>query len=99
MPQVIFFGIFFRKVEKIYIEVYSLNEIFNKMEIKIDSENESEPKRNRKPSLLLSLEDKHFDHYFSGEKKHIVIRRPYHNQCNVVLKLSEHILRLIELQD
>ena len=33
MPQVIFFGMFFKKVEKIYVELYFLKERFNKMEI------------------------------------------------------------------
>ena len=45
MLQVIFFGIFFKKVEKIYVELLSLKERFNKMEIQMDSENESQLKR------------------------------------------------------
>ena len=49
MPQVIFFGMFFKKVEKIYVDLYSLLERFNKMEMEIDSENESQLKRIRKP--------------------------------------------------
>ena len=42
MPQVIFIGIFFKKVEKINVELYYLKERFNKMEIGIDSENAKE---------------------------------------------------------
>ena len=40
MPQMIFFGIFFEKVEICY-----LKERFNKMEIEIYSENKSQLKR------------------------------------------------------
>ena len=59
MPQVIFFGMFSKKGEKIYVELYYLNlkERFNKLEIEIDSENESQLKRIRKPPLLLSQEE------------------------------------------
>ena len=57
MPQVIFFGMFFKKVEKIYVELYYLKEKFNKMEIEIDSENKSQLKRIRKPPLLLRQEE------------------------------------------
>ena len=41
MPQVIFFGMFFKKEENIYVQLYSLKERFNKTEIEMDSENES----------------------------------------------------------
>ena len=41
MPQLIFFGLFFKKVEKIYVELYSLKERFNQMEMEMDSENEN----------------------------------------------------------
>ena len=44
-------------MKKIYVELYYLKERFNKMEIKIDSENESQMKRIRKPALLLSQEE------------------------------------------
>ena len=54
MPQVIFFSIFSKKVEQIYVELYSLKERFNKIEIEMDSENESQLKRIWKPQLLLS---------------------------------------------
>lgn len=37
-------------------KLYSLKEKFNKMEIEIDSENESQLKRTRKPPLLLGQE-------------------------------------------
>ena len=47
---------FFKTVEKIYVDLYSLLERFNKMEMEIDSENESQLKRIRKPPLLLSQE-------------------------------------------
>ena len=57
MPQVIFIGIFFKKVEKINVELYYLKERFNKMEIGIDSENENQLKRIRKPPLVLSQEE------------------------------------------
>ena len=43
MPQVIFFGMFFKKVEKIYVELHYLKERFNIMEIEIDSENKIQP--------------------------------------------------------
>ena len=48
---------FFKKLEKIYVELYSLKEKFSKTEIKIDSENESQVKRIRKPPLSLSQEE------------------------------------------
>ena len=57
MPQVIFFSMFFKKVEKIYLVLYSFKERFNKMEIKMDLENESQLKRIRKSPLLLSQEE------------------------------------------
>ena len=57
MPQVIFFHMFFKKVEKINTELHYLKERFSKMEIEIDSENESQLKRIRKPQLLLSQEE------------------------------------------
>ena len=43
MPQVIFFNMSFKKVEKIYVELCYLNlkERFNKVEIEMDSENEN----------------------------------------------------------
>ena len=47
----------FSKSRKIYIELYFLKEKFNKMEINMDSENESQLKRIRKPPLLLSHEE------------------------------------------
>ena len=47
----------FSKSRKIYIELYFLKEKFNKMEINMDSENESQLKRIRKPPLLLSQEE------------------------------------------
>ena len=57
MPQVIFLGMFLKKVGKIYVELYYLKGRMNKMEIEIDSENESELKRIRKSPLLLSQEE------------------------------------------
>ena len=54
MPQVIFFSIFSKKVEQIYVELYSLKKRFNKIEIEMDSENESQLKRIWKPQLLFS---------------------------------------------
>ena len=57
MPQMIFFGMFSKKVEKIDVELYYLKGRFNKMKIEIDSKNESQLKRIRKPSLLLSQEE------------------------------------------
>ena len=48
MPQVILFHMFFKKVEKINTELHYLKERFSKMEIEIDSENESQLKRIRK---------------------------------------------------
>ena len=57
MPQVIFFRTFFKKVEKIYAELYSLKENFNKIEIEMESENERQLKKFRKPPLLLSQEE------------------------------------------
>ena len=57
MHQVIFFGMFFKKVEKIYIERYSLKERFKKMEIEMDSENGNQLKRIRESPLLLSQEE------------------------------------------
>ena len=57
MPQVIFLGMFFfKKVEKTFVELYSLKKRFNKMEIEMDPENESQLDRIRKPPLLLSQE-------------------------------------------
>ena len=47
---------FFKKVEKIYVELCSLKGRFNKVEIYMVSENESQLKRIRKPPLLLSQE-------------------------------------------
>ena len=47
---------FFRKVEKIYVELYSLKERFNEMKIEMDTENENQLKRIRKPPLLLGQE-------------------------------------------
>ena len=52
MPQMIFFGIFFEKVEICY-----LKERFNKMEIEIYSENKSQLKRIRKPRRNIGQED------------------------------------------
>ena len=46
----------FRKVEKIYVELYSLKERFNEMKIEMDTENENQLKRIRKPPLLLGQE-------------------------------------------
>ena len=57
MPQVISLGMFFKKVEKIYVELYYLKKRLNKVEIAMDSENESQLKRIRKPPLLLSQEE------------------------------------------
>ena len=57
MPQVIFLGMLFKKVGKIYVELYYLKERLSKMEIEIDSENESQLKRIRKSPLLLSQEE------------------------------------------
>ena len=54
MRRMIFFGMFFKKVEKIFVELYYLKKRFNKLEIEIDSENESQLKRISKPPLLLS---------------------------------------------
>ena len=56
MSQVILFDMFF-KVEKTYVERYSLKERFNKMEIEIDAKNGSQLKRTRKPPLLLSQKE------------------------------------------
>ena len=56
MPQVMFLGMFFKKVEKTFVELYSLKKRFNKMEIEMDPENESQLDRIRKPPLLLSQE-------------------------------------------
>ena len=56
LPQVIFFSMFFKKVEKICIELY-LNKISNKMETEIDSKNKSQIKRIRKPPLLLTQQE------------------------------------------
>ena len=56
MPQVIFLVKFFKKVEKIHVELFSLKERFNKMEIETDSENKSQLKRITKPPLLMSQE-------------------------------------------
>ena len=53
----ILFSMFFKKVEKIFVEIYSFKERFNKMEIEMDSENKSQLKRLRKPPLLLSQEE------------------------------------------
>ena len=47
----------FKKVDKIFLQLYDLNERFNKMEIEMDSQNESHLKRSRKPPLLLSQEE------------------------------------------
>ena len=44
-------------MEKIYEELYYLKERFNKIEIDIDSVNESQLKRIRKPPLLLTQEE------------------------------------------
>ena len=55
MPQVILFSMFFKKVEKIYIEIYSLKERYSKMEIEL--RNESQLERIRKPPILLSQEE------------------------------------------
>ena len=41
MPQVILFGMFFKKVESICVQLYSLKGRFNKVEIEMDSENEA----------------------------------------------------------
>ena len=57
MPQVIFFGMFFKKVKKIYVELHYLKERFNIMEIEIDSENKIQPNWIRKHPLLLSQEE------------------------------------------
>ena len=51
MPQMIFFGIFFEKVEICY-----LKERFNKMEIEIYSENKRQLKRIRKPRRNIGQE-------------------------------------------
>ena len=53
----IFFGTFFKKVEKIYVDIYYFKERFNKMEIEIDSENKSQLKRIRKSPFLLIQEE------------------------------------------
>ena len=55
MPQVILFSMFFKKVEKIYVEIYSLKERYSKMEIEL--RNESQLERIRKPPILLSQEE------------------------------------------
>ena len=55
MPQVILFSMFFKKVEKIYVEIYSLKERYSKMEIELRNENQLE--RIRKPPILLSQEE------------------------------------------
>ena len=57
MPQVIFISMFFKKVEKIYVELHYLKERFDKMEIEIDSKNEGQLKRIRKPPLFLRQEE------------------------------------------
>ena len=57
MPKVIFFDMFFRKVQKIYVELYYLKERFNKIEIEIGSKNERQLKRIRKPLLPSSQEE------------------------------------------
>ena len=51
MSQVIFFDMFFDKSEKMFVE-----QVFNKIEIKLDSENECQLKIIIKPTLLLSQE-------------------------------------------
>ena len=48
---------FFKKVGKIYIELYSIKERFNKIEIEMYSENESQLKRITKPPILLNQEE------------------------------------------
>ena len=48
---------FLKRVEKIYVELYYLKERFKKIEIEIGSKNESQLKRFRKFSLLLTQEE------------------------------------------
>ena len=48
----------FKKVDKIYEELYYLKERFNKMEIEIDSENESQLKRKTSTPVEESLAEK-----------------------------------------
>ena len=48
---------FLKRAEKVYVELYYLKERFNKIEIEIGSKNESQLKRFRKPSLLLTQEE------------------------------------------
>ena len=52
MPHMIFFDMFFKKAEKIYVDLYNLKERFNKTEIEVDSENKSQLKRIWKSPLL-----------------------------------------------
>ena len=53
----IFFGMFFKEVKKIYVVLYFLKERINKMEVEMDSENESQLKRIKKPPLLLNQKE------------------------------------------
>ena len=48
---------FFKKVKKISLALYFLKETFNKTKMEMNSENESQLKTIREPSLLLSLEE------------------------------------------
>ena len=57
MPHMIFFDMFFKKVEKIYVDLYNLKERFNKTEIEVDSENKSQLKRIWKSPLLQIQEE------------------------------------------
>ena len=57
MPQVIFFSMFFKNVEKICEGLYPLKERFNEMDIEMNSENECQLKRIRKAPLLLNQEE------------------------------------------
>ena len=48
---------FFKKVKKIYVVLFFLKERINKMEVEMDSENESQQKRIKKPPLLLNQKE------------------------------------------
>ena len=48
---------FFKEVKKIYVVLYFLKERINKMEVEMDSENESQLKRIKKPPLLLNQKE------------------------------------------
>ena len=48
---------FFKEVKKIYVVLYFLKERINKMEVEMDSENESQLKRIKKSPLLLNQKE------------------------------------------